>query len=174
MSAVNEVALEIFNALYYIFPAYCANGAPVVFGGGRPIDGGRKLRDGRPIFGSHKTIRGFASGMIIGTLVGWAQEALAPNVGLPRGSLALGFALSLGALIGDLIGSFVKRRLDLRPGEPLPLSDQLDFVLVALLFGQLVSPLSLTAALVVMVLTVPMHLLVNALAYLLRLKKTPW
>jgi len=174
MSAINAVALEIFNALYYIFPAYCANGAPVIFGGGRPIDGGRKLQDGRPIFGSHKTIRGFASGLTVGILVGWAQEALAPNVGLPQGSLALGFALSLGALIGDLIGSFVKRRFNFKPGESLPLSDQLDFVLVALLFGLIVNPPSLTAALIIIVLTGPMHLLVNAIAHLLRLKKTPW
>ncbi len=174
MSTINEVALEIFNALYYIFPAYCANGAPVVFGGGHPIDRGKKFWDGRPIFGSHKTIRGFASGIIIGTFVGWVQEALAPNVGLPQGSLTLGFALSLGALIGDLIGSFIKRRLNLKPGESLPLSDQLDFVLVALLFGLLVSPPSPTAALIMIILTGPVHLLVNAIAYLLRLKKTPW
>jgi len=57
MNGISSIALEIFNALYYIFPAYCANGAPVLFGGGRPIDGGKKLGDGKPIFGSHKTIR---------------------------------------------------------------------------------------------------------------------
>jgi CDP-2,3-bis-(O-geranylgeranyl)-sn-glycerol synthase len=168
------VIIEVFNALYYIFPAYCANGAPVIFGGGRPIDFGRNFLDGKPIFGSHKTIRGFLTGLAVGTLVGWAQETLAPSVGLPEGNMMLGFILSLGALMGDLLGSFLKRRLDLKPGAPLPVSDQIDFVLVALLFGAFIDPPTLTGAMIVIVLTGPIHLLVNVIAYLLRLKKTPW
>jgi CDP-2,3-bis-(O-geranylgeranyl)-sn-glycerol synthase len=174
MTGAYEVALEIFNALYYIFPAYCANGAPVLFGGGKPIDGGRKFRDGRPLFGPHKTIRGFAFGLLIGTFVGWVQEAYGPSVGFPQGSVVLGFALSLGALIGDLIGSFIKRRMNLKPGAHLPLSDQMDFVLVALLFSLPVQPPTLMYALIIIVLTAPIHYMVNIMSYLLRLKKTPW
>ncbi len=174
MLPFNEVLIEIFNALYYIFPAYCANGAPVIFGGGKPIDLGKKFLDGKPIFGSHKTYRGFILGLAVGTLVGWAQEVLAPNVGLPKGNVLLGFVLSLGAMIGDLFGSFLKRRLALKPGAPLPVSDQIDFVLVALLFGALIEPPTLNAALIIIILTGPIHLLVNAVAYLLRLKETPW
>ncbi len=174
MVTVAEVAIEIFNALYYIFPAYCANGAPVIFGGGRPIDGGRKFFDGKPILGSHKTYRGLIIGLAIGTYVGWVQETLAPRAGLPPGSVILGFTLSLGALLGDLMGSFIKRRLDLKPGVSLPISDQIDFVLVALLFSLLVEPPSVIAALIIIVLTGPMHLLVNVMAYLLRLKDNPW
>jgi len=174
MNVASEVALEIFNALYYIFPAYCANGAPVLFGGGRPIDGGKKFLDGKPIFGPHKTIRGFASGLIIGTFVGWVQEAYGLSVGLPQGNMILGFALSLGALMGDLLGSFIKRRMNLEPGKHLPLSDQLDFVLTALLFSLPIKPPSIMDALIIVVLTVPIHFLVNIMAYILRLKKTPW
>jgi CDP-2,3-bis-(O-geranylgeranyl)-sn-glycerol synthase len=174
MTVANTVALEIFNALYYIFPAYCANGAPVLFGGGRPIDSGKLSRDGKPIFGSHKTIRGFVFGLLIGTFVGWVQEAYGPSVGLPQGSIILGFALSLGALIGDLIGSFIKRRMNLKPGAHLPLSDQMDFVLIALLFSLPVQPPTITYALIILVLTAPIHYMVNIMAYLLKLKKTPW
>jgi CDP-2,3-bis-(O-geranylgeranyl)-sn-glycerol synthase len=173
MSIAYEVAVEIFNALYFIFPAYCANGAPVLFGGGRPIDGGRLFRDGKPVFGSHKTIRGFASGLLIGTFVGWVQEAFGSRAGFPQGSLVLGFALSLGALVGDLFGSFVKRRVGLKPGAHLPLSDQMDFMLVALLFSLPVQPPPPAYALVIIVLTAPIHYMVNIMAYLLRLKKTP-
>ena len=174
MSAASTVALEIFYALYYIFPAYCANGAPVLFGGGRPIDGGKAFLDGRPLFGPHKTVRGFVSGLLIGTFVGWVQEAYGPSVGLPQGSLVLGFALSLGALTGDLLGSFIKRRLNLKSGAHLPVSDQLDFVLMALVFSLSVQPPTLMYALIIVVLTAPIHLMVNAMAYLLRLKKAPW
>ncbi|MBS7614372.1 CDP-2,3-bis-(O-geranylgeranyl)-sn-glycerol synthase [Candidatus Bathyarchaeota archaeon] len=171
---VDEVALEIFYALYYIFPAYCANGAPVLFGGGKPIDMYRKFRDGKPIFGPHKTVRGFTSGLVIGTFVGWIQETYGLSVGLPQGSIILGFALSLGALLGDLFGSFIKRRMNLEPGAHLPLSDQLDFVLAALLFSLPVQPPSLMHAVIIVVLTAPIHYMVNIMAYLLKLKKTPW
>jgi hypothetical protein len=44
-------------------------GVPVVAGGGYPIDFGRKFFDGKPIFGKNKTLRGFFSGLIIGTMI---------------------------------------------------------------------------------------------------------
>jgi len=165
---------EVINALYYIFPAYCANAAPVLFGGGKPIDLGRMFLDGKPILGSNKTYRGFVSGILIGTLVGWVQSMLAPTLGLRGGGVLLGFTLSLGALVGDLLGSFIKRRLDIKPGDPFPVSDQIDFVLVALLFSLAVEPPTLLAAVIVILLTPPIHLLTNFIAYLLRVKKKPW
>jgi CDP-2,3-bis-(O-geranylgeranyl)-sn-glycerol synthase len=55
----------MYDALYLIFPAYCANAAPVIFGGGSPIDAGKIFLDGRPILGSRKTIRGFFAGLVI-------------------------------------------------------------------------------------------------------------
>ncbi|RLI12913.1 CDP-2,3-bis-(O-geranylgeranyl)-sn-glycerol synthase [Candidatus Bathyarchaeota archaeon] len=174
MQVLNNLLIEVFDALYYIFPAYCANGAPVIFGGGRSIDSGKLFIDGRPLFGSHKTIRGFIAGLVIGTFVGWLQEAIAPAIGFPKGSVLLGFMLSLGAMIGDLLGSFIKRRLKLNPGVPLPIVDQIDFTLMALLMATLVKPPTLLMAIIIFVLTVPIHLTVNAMAYLLGLKKTPW
>ena len=57
--------LDVVHALLFIFPAYCANAAPVIFGGGFPIDGGKTFLDGKPIFGSHKTFRGFLSGLVV-------------------------------------------------------------------------------------------------------------
>ena len=169
-----SAAVEVFNALYYIFPAYCANAAPVLFGGGHPVDFGRKFIDGKPIFGQNKTIRGFIAGLFIGTLVGWAQETLAPNIGLEKGSVLLGLCLSLGALFGDLVGSFVKRRLDLKPGASFPVSDQIDFVLLALLFSLPVKPPTFLYAVLIIALTLPIHLLANVIAYLIRVKKRPW
>ena len=174
MQLLNNLLIEVFNALYYIFPAYCANGAPVIFGGGRSIDSGKLFIDGKPLFGSHKTIRGFIAGLAIGTFVGWLQEAIAPAAGFPKGSVLLGFMLSLGAMIGDLTGSFLKRRLSLDPGAPLPIIDQVDFALMALLMAAPVKPPTIAMTMIILVLTVPIHLLINMLAYLLGLKKTPW
>ena len=175
--------LDVVYALVFIFPAYCANGAPVIFGGGRSIDGGRSFLDGKPILGSHKTIRGFFAGLAIGTLVGFVEHVLFEashrfpflSVITFSPSFLLGFVLSLGALIGDLMDSFIKRRLAIPPGSPLPVVDQLDFVIGALLFsltiGGLPSPL---ITLIVIIVTPPIHLLTNFLAYLLGVKKQWW
>jgi CDP-2,3-bis-(O-geranylgeranyl)-sn-glycerol synthase len=53
-----KMAELVTEALLFIGPSYVANAAPLLFGGGRPLDGGRNFVDGNPIFGSHKTVRG--------------------------------------------------------------------------------------------------------------------
>ncbi len=168
------IFVDIAYALYFIFPAYCANAVPVIFGGGRPIDAGRTFIDGKPIFGSHKTVRGFFAGLIVGTLVGFVQNGVYP---LYQSNLLLGFVLSFGALVGDLFDSFVKRRVDFPPGASFPILDQLDFVVGALLFSLMVPtlpPLNLNLILIIIVITPPIHLLTNVLAFLFGFKKTPW
>ena len=70
------IAELIAQSLYFIFPAYCANAIPVLFGGGLPIDFGKNFVDGKPLFGAHKTFRGFFSGLLIGTLIGIVQSNL--------------------------------------------------------------------------------------------------
>lgn len=164
------VAKLVFDALYLIFPAYCANAVPVIFGGGHPIDGGKNFRDGQPILGPRKTFRGFFAGLIIGTLVGFLQGYFTGDFKV----ILRGFMLSLGALTGDLVESFIKRRLGRPPGASLPVADQLDFVLGALLFSIPISPPSLPVALTIVIVTPPIHLLTNFFAYLLGVKKEPW
>jgi len=170
-----EIVLEIAAAMWFIFPAYCANAAPVIFGGGPQMDFGKKFSDGKPILGSHKTFRGFLAGLIVGTLVGVVQTLLFEHVLFEYGSqfsysILLGFMLSLGALIGDLIESFAKRRLDRSPGSSLAVADQIDFILGAFLFSIPVSPLSWLAALIILLITIPIHLLTNLGAALLNMK----
>ena len=158
--------VDVGYALLFIFPAYCANAAPVIFGGGHPIDFGKVFWDGKPLFGKNKTFRGFIVGLAIGTFVGFVQNALFEY------NVLLGFMVSLGALVGDLSESFVKRRLDLPPGFSLPIADQLDFVAGALLFSLPVSPPdSLITVLVIIVITPPIHFLTNFLANLFGVKR---
>jgi len=154
-------------ALYIICPVYCANGAPVLFGGGRPVDFGRFLRDGERIFGDHKTFRGVAGGLTVGFIVGVLESLLTSTQLIPLAVLA-----SIGALLGDLAGAFIKRRLRIRPGRPLPGVDQLDFVIGAVLLVSILSPLPLATIVILICLTPPIHLLTNVGAYLLGLKST--
>ncbi len=172
---MTEILITIAAALWYIFPAYCANAAPVIFGGGKPMDFGKTFFDGKPLFGSHKTVRGFLSGLIVGTLVGLVQTLLFEQILIQYSSqfqytIFLGFVLSLGALTGDLIESFIKRRLNRAPGSSLPVADQIDFILGAFLFSIPVSPPSLPAVLIILLITIPIHLLTNLGATLLNMK----
>jgi len=70
----------IVETLYLYLPAYVANAAPVLLGGGKPLDGGRLWIDGRPILGGHKTFRGVFSALILGTLTGLAQAYTPQNL----------------------------------------------------------------------------------------------
>ena len=165
-----EITNLIVDAIIFIFPAYCANAAPVIAGGGLPIDLGRKFTDGKPIFGKNKTFRGLFVGLLVGTGVGLLESEI---FNLP---LMFGFLLSLGALFGDLTGAFLKRRLGIAPGNLLPIVDQVDFVVGALIFSLLLSPSLLTwdLALTVLLITPPIHLLTNFAAHKLGLKSNPW
>ncbi len=167
--------IDIATALWFILPAYCANAAPVIFGGGQPMDFGKMFFDGKPFLGSHKTFRGFFAGIIVGTLVGLLQTLIFEQFLFQYGTqfrytVFLGFILSLGALIGDLIESFIKRRLNRSPGKSLPVADQIDFIFGAFLFSLLVVPPSLPVAIIILLITIPIHLITNLGAALLRIK----
>ena len=168
MATIIQLVIE---ALKFIFPAYCANAIPVITGGGRPIDFGKKFLDGKPIFGKNKTVRGFFFGLTVGTVVGFVESAF-----FLESPVLFGFLLSLGALFGDLTGAFIKRRIGLAPGDLLPVIDQIDFILGAILFSlpfslQILYPELVIAVLIV---TPPLHLLTNFAAYKLGFKSNPW
>ena len=160
---------EWFSALYIVLPAYCTNGAPVIFGGGRPIDFGKRFVDGERILGDHKTFRGFVSGLIVGAIVGGVCSYVASE-----NLLAVAISASLGALLGDMAGAFIKRRLKIKPGDPMPVLDQLDFVVGALILVSLFSVISLPVALILLFVTPPIHFLTNVGAYALGLKDRYW
>jgi len=161
---------DLLIAIYIAIPTYVANSTPVVLGGGAPIDRGREFVDGRRLLGTNKTVKGFAYGLLFGSVAGLAEAILFRNYLL----VLAGILASLGALLGDLFGAFLKRRLDILPGHPLPVVDQLDFVLGALVLTSPLLNITMGAVLILVIATVPIHLLSNAVAYMLRLKKRLW
>jgi CDP-2,3-bis-(O-geranylgeranyl)-sn-glycerol synthase len=163
-----DLATLVITALELIFPAYCANAAPVLAGGGLPLDFGKNFVDGRRVFGTNKTFRGFFFGLAIGILVGMVELFL---FGYP---VLFVFLSPLGALVGDLTGAFLKRRLNIPPGGLLPVVDQVDFVIGALVFTLPLQIISLEVAIAMLIITPPIHLLTNFAAYKLKLKSNPW
>ncbi|ATQ68545.1 MULTISPECIES: CDP-archaeol synthase [Methylosinus] len=117
---------------------FIANGAPVLakrfsrFSGARPVDGGARFFDGRPLFGASKTWRGLLASLVATTLCAQA-------LGL---GAAIGATIGAGAMVGDLFSSFVKRRLA-RPVSSRALGlDQLPEALAPLLATARLMPLA--------------------------------
>jgi CDP-2,3-bis-(O-geranylgeranyl)-sn-glycerol synthase len=160
----------ILYPIIFIFPAYAANALPVIFGGGAPLDFGGMLA-GRRIFGDHKTIRGTLSGIIGGILVGYAESLMFGAALFP-----VFVALVIGAIFGDILGSFIKRRLGLKPGHGVPVMDWYGFFIFALVFAlPFVSSFPNVYGLIfLVVLTGILHPLTNIIAHRLKLKKVPW
>jgi CDP-2,3-bis-(O-geranylgeranyl)-sn-glycerol synthase len=156
--------LWLAETIYMYLPAYIANATPVILGGGGSLDGGRNWVDGKPLLGDHKTIRGTLSGLAAGFLVGLFQRNLV------RGAL-----LAVGAIGGDLIVSFFKRRFDLKPGALLPIADQMGFIVFAVILVSLAEPApAWDRAIGILAATLPIHYLTNVVAWLFKLKSTPW
>ena len=171
------------TTLYFILPAYFSNGAGLVFGGGTPVDFGKSDSKGNRWIGDGVTWRGLISGTIIGIITGIIQGIIAPEIIANFGQyittpivtdvgsgILIGFLLGFGALLGDALGSFLKRRIGIGRGKPAPLLDQLDFLIVALILVSFVVKLSLFFVVIAIVLTLIIHLLANTSAYLLGLK----
>ncbi|MHA1576539.1 MAG: CDP-2,3-bis-(O-geranylgeranyl)-sn-glycerol synthase [Candidatus Thorarchaeota archaeon] len=183
-----ELAL-IELAIWFGLPAWIANATPVLGGGGRAIDGGRFYRDGRRILGDGKTIRGFIVGVIFGVLTGFGQMLAAPYLHpilaqfvtiTPEMEMILYMQmpvvvlLSVGALTGDIVGSFIKRRVDIKSGNPSPFMDQLGFIIMAMIFVYPIIQPGPIYVVILILITLGIHWISNALGYLLGLKKNPW
>ena len=174
---------EFIKTLLILFPAYAANGFPPLAKGKRPIDMNRKWRGNR-IFGDGKTIEGFALGLFIGFLVGALESYLYFDMNvhamlyggfsLPLINLFIGFMISLGALCGDLGGSFIKRRLKLKRGADVPLLDQWNFIIGAVLFAMWFTEITVIMLVLMLIITPVVHRIANIVAHRLKIKREPW
>jgi CDP-2,3-bis-(O-geranylgeranyl)-sn-glycerol synthase len=137
------------------------------------------------LFGEHKTWRGLIAGFFAAFVILYLQKLLFirgdvilnkislldyNNISLLSYAAAFGF----GALIGDLIKSFFKRRLNKKPGTPWVPFDQIDFVFGAVIFLYPLYQINLQITLILFVVTPMLHLLVNICSYRLGLKKVWW
>jgi len=155
-----------------------------------PLDGGARFR-GRRIFGDNKTIRGFVV-MIPAAAAAFGVLALAAGVsptirsGLwdltPAGYTVLGAWAALGFMLGELPNSFVKRQLDIGPGEAAGgrtaaiigfVVDRLDSIVGMLAAVSVAVPTSRSTWLWVFVLGPAIHWSFSVLLYRLGVKARP-
>jgi CDP-2,3-bis-(O-geranylgeranyl)-sn-glycerol synthase len=174
----------LFEIAWLILPACLANMAPVFTARllpalKAPVDGGLTF-GGVRIFGDHKTIRGLVAGALVGTLVFSMQQVLYERFGVLRElsrfdyahtSYLLGAALGLGALGGDLVKSFFKRRVGLPPGRPWFPFDQTDWMAGALVVTWQVAHLDAIFAASALAFAVVASLLIKSASYRLGLER---
>lgn len=166
-----------------MLPAYIPNPVAALFGGGTPVDLGRNWPDGNRIFGEGKTFRGLISGILAGIVTGLVLIWLAgrfPQVDLPEHTFLSITLLATGALLGDLVKSFFKRRFNKERGTKWPIADQYDLVAGAfllLLIGDsrwLFDNVTLPVFLVIIIITPVLHRATNIIGYMFRIKEVPW
>lgn len=177
-------AVFLLKCSYLMLPAYFANMAPVIVKKINllkiPIDFSKQI-DNKPVFGKNKTFRGFVFGIIFAVVVAYFQYLSYKNGFFRNLSfinyqnwLLFGFLMGFGALTGDLIKSFFKRRLGIKPGSRFVPFDQIDFVIGALIFIIPVFDLTLKIFIVSLLLSFVLHIIVNHLAFYLKIRKEKW
>ena len=175
--------IEFVKALWLLIPAYFANAAPVIAHGHIPVDMKKNWIDRKRIFGDGKTFEGFVVGVLAGFFAGAVQIfLLQPQLKIyfdfssqiSDMTLFLAFLISFGALIGDLAGSFIKRRFDLPPGTDAPFLDQLNFIFGAAFFAMWFVQISIEMFFIMLIITPIVHRLANIFAHKIRIKKVPW
>ncbi len=157
-----------------------------------PIDKGRSLGDGEPIFGPNKTWIGFA-GMIVITgimqiLWGWickesGLEALNQIYVVWENTftynLLVGFLLGLVYVLFELPNSFIKRRLKIKPGKTdkglkgiiFFLVDQVDSIIGCGVVIGVVARLPFSEACIYILLGGLTHIVVNLVLFALKIRK---
>jgi CDP-2,3-bis-(O-geranylgeranyl)-sn-glycerol synthase len=147
-----------------------ANGAPIIATKllgthlAAPLDGGLRLRDGAPLFGESKTIRGVVASIGCSALA-------APLLGF---DWMVGAGFAAVSLAGDLLSSFLKRRWRLEPHSEAFGVDQIPEALLPLVIFR--SELGLTMLEIAVLVTafVALACLLSQLLFRLNIRDRPY
>ena len=163
---------HVLQLMYLMLPAYLANMAPPFTrhwtGWNRPIS--------KKWFGDHKTIVGFGAGLIVAMAVVLVQSTITcrePLLPYDRWPL-LGLAFGFGAMGGDSMKSFVKRRIGIAPGRPWIPMDQLDFVIGSLLLILPFAKVTVLDVAIILAISFVGDIIINHLSYALGIRDTRW
>lgn len=159
----------------------------------RPMDAGRYWRDGKRIFGDNKTWYGFM-GMILFTAcwfaaMGWLVDhwtwlksnSLLPwdTYHTPYTEWMIGMLWGFSYVLFELPNSFIKRRLNIPPGQNqkgwlgicFTIIDQADSVIGCMIATYLFYQPSILEAALFLLIGTTVHYIINILLYLFGLKQ---
>jgi CDP-2,3-bis-(O-geranylgeranyl)-sn-glycerol synthase len=178
---------QILFALWFFLPAGVANMAPVFLAKlpflrewSYPLDGYKSFRDNR-ILGDHKTVRGFLGGIICSIATVYLQQNVSSSIAfLPQyvsydviNPVILGTLLGGGALGGDSVKSFVKRRMQIPSGKSWFPFDQLDYVIGGIILSFFAIQLPFVIYCIIVLTYFLLHIIVSYVGFLLGFKQAP-
>ena len=179
----------LLSCLYFFLPAYFANMTPPLVKRANlfnfldiEVDFGKKFL-GQPIFGKHKSWRGVILGILAGFLAAIIQGRLYQFPAVQKISLLdyeqiniflFAFLISAGAVFGDLLFAFIKRRLKMEPGARFLPFDQTNYVIGAAIFLTPIFQIGIIIWLTLFILTFLLHIIFNRIGYYLKLHFAKW
>lgn len=182
MEKINFIELFILT-VWLMLPVWLANMSPAIAGSAfknfSPLDFGKSIGSQR-ILGDGKTFEGLLTGIVIGAIIATIELYFSKQLNMPSYSLIAIITMPAGALFGDLIASFLKRRLDIKRGSALPIIDQLDFVIGAWLltiifdYNWYVNHFTIPVIMFTLVITGIFHFIFNVIGYKIGVCNEPW
>lgn len=176
-------------SIWFFMPAGFANASPIfakkipiLNKWTTPMDFGKSLSNKR-ILGDNKTWRGFIFGIFIAVLTLWLQKIIFEQSSWLQNTLViidysdislwLGVLLGAGALLGDAVESFFKRKLGIKSGESWFPYDQIDYIIGGLLLSLIIVNIPLTYGILIFIVWFLLHLISSYIGFLLNLKEKP-
>ena len=181
--------IKIITLIWLFLPAGVANMAPIfasklpwLSGLNFPMDFYIQYK-GKRLLGDHKTIRGLISGILLGIATVWIQKELFVQLEFVRtvslvnysnvNLLFLGTLLGAGALIGDAVKSFFKRRFTIPSGKSWLPFDQIDYIIGACISIYPVIHFTWFTYIQIISTFFILHIIATHMGFWLRLKKEP-
>lgn len=173
---MDELIWMTLQAMYFFLPAYVANMMPEFFKWLNFLDYPVWEKE----FGKNKTWRGIFFAVLGGAMIFLLQKILYQFSFFYKLSIIdysdficlLGAFLGLGAILGDLVESYFKRGINIKPGQSWMPWDQLDFVIGGLALGMLIYVPKIQYVLALLVVSPFLHIIVSRIGYWLGIKKT--
>lgn len=180
---------DLLTATIFFLPAGLANAIPVIVAKvpflkkfDYPLDC-HKTYKGERILGDHKTMRGVVFGIAIAVIAAFILQSLYLNQPWFANNVAFDFAAvnpwifgilsAIGALGGDAVKSFFKRRTSIKPGDTWFPFDQIDYIIGGCLLLALYARITLVQYFYLLLVYFGLHLLTSYLGYLLKFKSKP-
>ena len=177
----------VLGILYLALPAFVANMMPVVAARMKflpqlaiPVDRGQMVRGVR-LLGDNKTWRGVLAavvGAVLVVLIQYGITVLVVDIAVTLAHITfiVGYGAYVGLLVmvGDALGSIIKRQFKYPSGAPCIPLDQIDYIVVFIVGTLVFIPWTFTTAGVLILITFFLNLVTNATAYVLGIKNTCW
>ncbi len=174
--AINPIIL-ILSSIYFFLPAYIANMAPIFVKKwnflSSPIS--------EKVFGSHKTWRGIIIATFAGAITFLVQQSLY-QAGFIQLSIIdysdfpfyFGALLGFGAIIGDLVKSYYKRKEGIPAGKKWMPYDQIDFAIGGIIASCIYYVPSAGVVLIILISSPLLHIASSMIGYKLKLRNEKW